>query len=67
MDNSGHGEWCVATAVTDRRRCGLAAAAAASLPTAAYSATIDDIPNRAQWKKLQSCGNLYGCPPHTCR
>src|SRR5262249_6735014 len=32
---------------------GLAAAGAASVPTAAYSATIDDIPELApQWKKL---------------
>ena len=51
--DSGHGEGFVATAVADGAPIGLAAAAAASIPTAAYSATIDEIPELApQWKKL---------------
>jgi hypothetical protein len=37
---------------------GLAAAAAVTVPTAAYSATVDDIPDLApQWREAQSCGN----------
>ena len=52
--DSEHGEGFVATAVADGgASIGLAAAAAGSIPTAAYSATIDDIPELApQWKKL---------------
>jgi hypothetical protein len=46
---------------------GLAAAAAVAVPTTAYSATVDDIPELApQWKKL-NLAEILRCRPHTCR
>jgi hypothetical protein len=47
---------------------GLAAAVAATVPTAAYSATIDDIPELApQWKKLNLAEILWLPAAYVCR